>query len=249
MKNVNSDIAYDFIRKRILGGEFPPGHDLKTKELSDEIGVSRTPVRDALRQLEADGLVTIKAHLGASVATMDLKQYREMCGLRLALESHAAGLAAQNRTEAELREIHFALETMRKFTDQIAAAKDEQPLIGELAREDVRFHIAIIAAAKNDLMKKEILRLHLINRVVSSPAPAASSVTVEKAERDVRRRGVMASHEEIYKAIELGDVAAAETAMERHIQDIVDYNVRLLERMQGSAGTRDLTEEELSYTT
>jgi DNA-binding GntR family transcriptional regulator len=63
MKHVNSDVAYDFIRKRILNGEFSPGHALMTKELSAEIGVSRTPIRDALRQLEADGLVTIRPHL------------------------------------------------------------------------------------------------------------------------------------------------------------------------------------------
>jgi DNA-binding GntR family transcriptional regulator len=67
MKNVNSDIAYDFLRKRILNGEYPPGRALMTEVLSDEIGVSRTPVRDALRKLEADGLVSIRARLGASV--------------------------------------------------------------------------------------------------------------------------------------------------------------------------------------
>src|SRR5689334_17238462 len=114
MKNVNSDVAYDFIRKKILSGEYPPGHALKTEVLSSEIGVSRTPVRDALHKLEADGLVIVQARLGASVKKMTVKEFREMCDLRLALESHAAGLAAINHTEADLHEIKFALESMRR---------------------------------------------------------------------------------------------------------------------------------------
>src|SRR3954463_3325679 len=183
MKNVNSDVAYDYIRKKILNGEYAPGQALMTKDLSSEIGVSRTPVRDALRQLEADGLVIIRAHLGASVKTMDLKEYRELCGLRLALESYAAGLAAGNRTDTDLQEIRFALESMRKLTEKIVAAKEEETLLAELGREDVRFHIAIMSAAKSDLIKKEILRLHLINRVVVGPAPGTSKIVVGKEER------------------------------------------------------------------
>src|SRR5882762_11861272 len=108
MKSVNTDVAYDYIRKKILSGEYASGKPLMTEVLAKEIKVSRTPVRDALRKLETDGLVTIRAHLGANVKVMDLKEFREMCDLRLALESHAAGLAALNHTEADLHEIKFA---------------------------------------------------------------------------------------------------------------------------------------------
>src|SRR5439155_20048231 len=111
-----------------------------------DIGGSRTPVRDGLRQLEADGLVSIKARLGASVKMMDVKEFREMCGLRLALESHAAGLAAQLRSETDLQEIKFALDAMKKLTSKISAPKQDEPTLGELRREDVRFHIAIMSA-------------------------------------------------------------------------------------------------------
>ena len=70
-----------------MGGEFAPGQSLLTEVLAKEIKVSRTPVRDALRKLEADGLVTIRAHLGASVKQLQLREFREMSDLRLALES------------------------------------------------------------------------------------------------------------------------------------------------------------------
>ncbi len=142
MKSVNTDVAYNYIRKKILCGEYPPGHALMTEMLASEIGVSRTPVRDALRKLETDGLVIIQPHLGASVKKMEVKEFAEMCDLRLALESHAAGLAASNRTEADLREIGFALEAMRRLTERKAAASKERSFAGrELVREDVHFHI------------------------------------------------------------------------------------------------------------
>src|ERR1019366_680959 len=150
MKKLNTDVAYEYIRKRILSGEYPPGKSLVTEVLSAETGVSRTPVRDALRTLEADGLVNIRARLGASVKEMDVKEFREMCDLRLALEAHAAGRAALNRTEAELHEIQFALEAMRRLTERIKAGPLDPSDLAELKREDVRFHIAIMTAAKNE---------------------------------------------------------------------------------------------------
>lgn len=167
MKSVNTDVAYDYIRKRILSGEFSPGQALLTETLASEIKVSRTPVRDALRKLETDGLVTIRAHLGASVKKMNLKEFREMSDLRLALESHAAGLAAVNRTDADLSAIKFALDAMRFLTEKIVASDNEQPFLGALVRDDIRFHIAIMVASKNELMQREIMRLHLLHRVVS----------------------------------------------------------------------------------
>ncbi|MFO1451877.1 MAG: GntR family transcriptional regulator [Opitutaceae bacterium] len=248
MKSVNSDIAYDYIRKRILGGKYAPGQSLTTKTLSAEIGVSRTPVRDALRQLEADGLVTIQTHLGASVRKVEMKEFREMCLLRLALESFAAGLAAINRTEEDLREISDALDAMRGLTELIVTTPrdKEEPVLEELRREDVRFHIAIMTAAKNDLMKTEILRLHLINRVVSTPVPETEASVNRKAV-DARRRGVLAEHAQIYAAIAKGESTTARDAMAKHIQDIVDNTVRVLASSKSGRVSRPLTEEELSY--
>jgi DNA-binding GntR family transcriptional regulator len=226
MKNVNSDIAYDYLKKRILSGEYQPGMALMTNALSPEIGVSRTPIRDALRQLEKDGLVTIQPRVGARVKQMDLKEFREMCELRLALESHAAGLAARQRTEDDLQEIRFALEAMQKLTEKVIAHPKDAKLMQDLVREDVRFHLAIMTAAKNELMKKEILRLHLINRVVSAPIGGPSATTAVDRQEEARRREVLASHVAIFSAIERGDGAAARREMESHIQDIIDRNLR-----------------------
>src|ERR1043166_872550 len=134
MKSVNSDIAYEYLRKRILSGEYAPGQALMTNVLAPEIGVSRTPIRDALRQLEADGLVIIQPRLGASVKKMDVKGFRESCELRLALESHAAGLAARNRSDVDLHEISLALEEMRRITRELTEGGAAAKLIPALIR-------------------------------------------------------------------------------------------------------------------
>ena len=244
MKKVNSDTAYDFIRKRILNGEYRPGHALMTEQLSEEIGVSRTPVREALCKLEADGLVSIKARLGASVKKLDIKDLTELCDVRLALEGHAAALCALKHTELDLREIRYALEAMRDLSSKIIKSDHEHPLLDDLIREDVRFHIAIMEAAKNDLMKKEILRLHLLHRVASSPTMAEIEMT--KAESDENRRIVLASHEAIYNAIAQHDAGAAKLEMEKHIQDIIDKNLRRIRAKSGLV-PRELTSEELVY--
>jgi DNA-binding GntR family transcriptional regulator len=249
MKNVNSDLAYDYLKKRILSGEYPPGRSLMTNVLAPEIGVSRTPIRDALRQLEADGLVSIQPRLGASVKKMDLKAFRESCELRLALEVHAAGLAARQRAEIDLHEISLALEEMRRITGELLAGGVSSKLMPGLVREDVRFHLAIITAAKNDLIKKEILRLHLINRVVSSPALGKNTELKKEIAADhAHRREVLACHEEIYRAIAAGEVAAAKKAMEHHIQDIIDRTIHLVARGSTEVLARQLTEEEAIYT-
>lgn len=249
MKNVNSDIAYDFIRRRILNGTFPPGHPLMTQDLSAEIGVSRTPVRDALRQLENDGLVVIRTRVGASVKTMDVREYREMCGLRLALESYAAGLAAENRTADELHEMEDALEAMDRLTEALILVEDDdEEIIRQLRQEDVRFHVAIISSAKSDLLKKEVLRLHIINRVVSGMEPKSGYAAKRKEQRDARRKQVQASHEDIYRAIERADAPGAKTAMENHIRDIIDTVIRMMLKEERLAAPRDLSEEEWSYT-
>ena len=110
--------------------------------------------------------MTIKARLGASVNTMDLKEFQDLCELRLILESHTAGLAAMRRTDSDLRGIWLGLEAMTRLTTELETAAKEQPLFHELENADVRFHLALISAARYDMSRKQILRLHLINRLV-----------------------------------------------------------------------------------
>jgi len=248
MKDISSDVAYEFIRKRILSGAYSSGDPLMTKDLAKEIGVSRTPVRDALRQLEADGLVDIRARQGARVKAMEFSDYRDLSAIRLALETYAAGYAAENHTGADLREMESALEAMRTLTAEVNRSPQEEPLLRELVLADARFHVAIMTAAKNELMKKEILRLHLINRVILGPNAGMYRDPAQRPARDQRRLDVMSSHEEILAAIARRDAPGARAAMEAHIQELIDHSHEQMMRLTGPATTRELTEEELCYT-
>lgn len=244
--DVNSDRAYDYIRKRILSGEYRPGQHLNAKALAGEIEVSATPVRDALRQLEADGLVTIHARQGARVNAMGLKEFRELCELRLILETHTAGLAAHRRSDTELREMELALEDMRQLTQQLLAGTtaDEGRVLAELAHADAQFHVVIMTAAKNDLIRSEILRLQLVNRVMARSTPAGGRVVGDAADAE-HLREVLVNHEAILEAIRRRDAEAAKRAMERSLQDIIEQMLRVMARREREQLARDLTEETL----
>jgi len=249
MKQSNATVAYDFIRKRILSGEYPPDKPLITEQLSSDIGISRTPIKEALLQLETDGLVVNRARLGASVKRLDFREFRELSFVRLALESQAAGLAAIYRTEDDLLEMQYTYESMQRLTEKILVREDESVVTG-LINDDVRFHIAVMTAAKNDLLKKEILRLHLINRVayygkvLLDPGWEAAG----KSERDTDRRTVLRFHEEIYLAIVQKDSKTAKSKMEDHIQHMIDVGLRAVSSLKSGVTLRQLTPEELAYT-
>jgi hypothetical protein len=100
--------------------------------------------------------------------------------LRLLLETQTAGLAAHRRSDTELREMEIALDEMRQLTEQLVAGttSDEARLLAEMANADAQFHIAIMTAAKNDLIRAEILRLHLVNRVIARSTSAAGGRVV-----------------------------------------------------------------------
>jgi len=222
MSSINNEVGYKFIRDKILAGNFPPGMPLLTRELAKEIGISRTPVRDALRQLETEGLVTIRSRLGAAVRSMDPREFKELCVVRQGLESLAAGLAALNRTPADLDDIKVGLEAMRTIIEKMRRARDDEPFLGELIREDVHFHHAIVSASKNELLKTEIHRLRLVTRVVSKSSPLTAYRGLEMRIADFR------DHEHVYRAIAEQNVEAAKAAMEAALQNSVLHSIELM---------------------
>jgi len=229
------------------------GHALNSKTLSGEIGVSRTPVREALRRLEAKGLVEIVPHFGAYVRSLRMDDFIEVAAMRKALEGFLAGTAAQVRTDADLREISSVVDSMRRLTEELTTSEKEEALFKALGHEDIRFHVAILSAARNKFIAGEVLRLHLISRVALGGAPVippkSDNLKTERKARDERRRFVLAAHEDILQAILDRNRMLARDLMESHIQDVVDLHVAKV----GLEGRRDekplLTEEEEIYVT
>jgi DNA-binding GntR family transcriptional regulator len=223
MANDNTEVAYQHIRNKILMGEYPLGSSLRTNRLATEIGVSRTPIRDALRLLETDGLVTIRPRFGARVVALDIDKFSQLCSMRLALETYAAGLAAANRTTEQLQEIKAAVEAMREAGQKASGGPGANSHIHEFQRQDLQFHIAILDAAKNPLIKNECTRIHLLDHVLSgkllhSVAQSPNWIT-----------HVLAEHQALVDAIERGDIAGARVAMENHLQPVVDRCIAAME--------------------
>ena len=96
------EIVYEELKRQIMVGEIAPGTRMMEVELADEMGVSRTPVREAIRKLEKEGLVTIEPRRGAYASDISAKEMVDVLEVRQDLEGMAAGLAAQKITEAAL---------------------------------------------------------------------------------------------------------------------------------------------------
>ena len=248
MESANTKKAYEFIRERILDGVYSPGYRLQTVDLASEIGVSRTPVRDALRQLESEGLVKVSPRLGASVRSLNSTEFRELCELRLAVESLAAELAARNRGLEDLLEIEDAYETMDAAVGKLERDPTSMEVIRELIRQDLRFHFAVIKAARNNLVRTEIQRLHLLNRVVWMSVNKLLDGTFEEGEnRHQRRTAIQAGHREIYLAIKAQEPEAARKAMHAHITDIIDRRIRAMVRLEKKRDMSVIAKEDAPY--
>jgi DNA-binding GntR family transcriptional regulator len=105
------------IRQRILTGELAPGAMLNQNELAQEFGMSRIPIRDALRSLAAEGLVQLRAHATASVTPLSLDDLEELYELRLSLEPHLCYISAPHLTVDDLGELREKLEAMERTSD------------------------------------------------------------------------------------------------------------------------------------
>lgn len=200
----------DGIRERIRSGWFGPGHRLVEVELTRGFGVSRGPVREALRRLEAEGLVEITRHRGAAVRQMTRRDVQELFAVRAMLEGGAARLAAQNIDGGDKRtQLKRVLADAKKWT----RATDTS---GYVEAND-RLHNLIIEVADNDLLARMIQQLKtqayrtLFPDVVSLDGVKESS------------RG----HIAIVGAILDGDPLRAESAMREHIHQTAERTLAL----------------------
>lgn len=131
-----ADEVADRVRDAIFGGAYPPGAQLREVELSEALGVSRGPVREALLKLEREGLVRSEWHRGAIVTTLSDVDVAELDSLRSALEQLAVRLVVASASDADLAAID-------EVVDRMDRARDEH----EMVRCDIDFHDAVYAAS------------------------------------------------------------------------------------------------------
>lgn len=192
--------VYDALLGDIMTLKIPPGGRISVDALVRDLGVSQTPVREALTRLEAEGLV-VKTHLvGYSAASLlDRKHFEDICDLRLALEPIAARRAAESGN-AE------AIGLIVARNDQIPSAVAQGRSYSQFAKGDAEFHDAILAAGANALMGETLARLrvhfHLFRLYFHH------RVTKEAVDE----------HAVIVNCLQAGDGKGAERAMRKHLQ-------------------------------
>jgi DNA-binding GntR family transcriptional regulator len=212
--------AYWRLLEEIRNGQLLPGARLTEAELADRLAISRTPVREAIRRLEADGLVTHEPRVGAMVRNLDYAEVMELYEMRSVLEATAARMAARSASEVEIGEL-------AAINDEMAAVP-EDPL--RLAALNRRFHLTLIDAARNRYLVKSVQSVHKVMLILGP-------TTLEEADR---ARGGIAEHGEILAALAARDGLAAEAAMRRHMD--AAHRVRL--RQIRARGGRDGWERE-----
>lgn len=138
-------LAYSELRQLILSGNLEPGSRISQYELAEKMQMSITPLREAIRRLSSEGLISMDTHRDSRVATMSASEARQLLEVRLSLEPSATELAAHRRTDADIAAIHAAAEKLLPVT----RVWGEDAIIAH--RE---FHRAVYVASHNDVMIK-----------------------------------------------------------------------------------------------
>lgn len=170
--------AYEHIRKGLARGSWPAGTRLASRTLAHEIGISFTPVREAIQRLASERLVDFVPGAGASVRQVDRREIAELYDLRLVLEPFAAGLAARHGGVYDLDETEAANDRLRGIAEELV--EDEAPTADQFSRwldyEEV-FHTRLIDAANNRWLSKIANELRFITQVFASQRGSSSLLT------------------------------------------------------------------------
>jgi DNA-binding GntR family transcriptional regulator len=210
------EAAYDQIRSRILNSQLLPDEPLSEYQLAIDLNMSRTPIREALKRLEHDGLVRFVVNRGAFVRGLSASDISEIYEVREQLEGFAAFTAATNMRDTEIA----ALERELAYAEKLSA----QGRVAETFESDVHLHRSLIACTHNDRLASILATLadqvHRV-RVLSPNTPGRIEATLRE-------------HEEILSAVKRRDGEAARAAMVRHLRAAHENAIQLL-MMRGPA--------------
>lgn len=195
------DVVFNTLRQAILTGDLKPGERLMEIHLADKLGVSRTPIREAIRKLELEGLVTMIPRRGAEVAQITEKSMMDVLEVRRAMDALCTELACVRISEEETEALGKACEAF----EEAVAGKD----IKVIAKADVAFHDIIVQATGN-------LRLvQLINNL----SEQMYRYRFEYLKDTSCHQGLIAEHRVIYESIVKKDKEAASQAAKLHIDN------------------------------
>lgn len=205
------DLVFNTLRHAILLGELKPGERLMEIKLGKRLGVSRTPIREAIRMLELEGLVIMTPRKGAEVSQITKKDLEDVLEVRSALEKLAIELACRNITKAELL-------LLRQANLEFKEAVKEND-ITLLAEKDVAFHDIIFSATGNRRL------IQMINNLREQ----MYRYRLEYLKDEKSREGLIKEHETILYNLEQRDTAAAKQNIVLHIYNQVKAVSKFIE--------------------
>ena len=195
------DVVFNTLRQSILTGELKPGERLMEIHLADKLGVSRTPIREAIRKLELEGLVTMIPRRGAEVAQITEKNLKDVLEVRRALDALTVELACERITEEELEQLAEARDHFVKMIKTKNANK--------IAQADVAFHDIILIASRNDRLIQMLANL----------SQQMYRYRLEYVKDDAHYENLIEEHSMIYDAISRRDKKGGAEAIITHIDN------------------------------
>lgn len=219
MNETNSRRAYDHLRNKLIAGEFLPGSRIPYGPIGKELGISATPVREAIGQLANEGFVELVPQLGAVVRKVGSGELTEIYELREALESYAAATAAERIEANRLKELSDQLDVMIGLTAKVRASKSgvaSKRVVQQFEKADLSFHMLIIEATGNQLMVRTVGNKQLLTGIFSVERHAYNGAIMSETCSD---------HATILKALKAGNPGAARDAMAAHIRNGLDRSL------------------------
>lgn len=195
------DVVFNTLRQAILKGELEPGERLMEIQLADRLGVSRTPIREAIRKLELEGLVLMIPRKGAEVAKISEKSLRDVLEVRRSLEELAIELACQRMTEEDISQLGTAQEAFRKAVHQGDPMK--------IAETDEAYHDIIYNGTSNNRLVQ----------ILNNLREQMYRYRLEYIKESEKRQILLIEHDRILKAVRGRHVAEAKEAIREHIDN------------------------------
>ncbi len=205
------DVVFKTLRQEILTGKLKPGERLMEIQLANKLGVSRTPIREAIRKLELDGLVIMIPRRGAEVAQITLKDLKDVMEVRCALDVLAIELACERMEQEGLNNLYQACENFR----EAVKTKDTR----KLAEADVAFHDAIVTSTGNTRLIQ----------LVSNLSEQMYRYRFEYLKDATSHEMLQQEHMEMYQNILKKDKAAAASVVRKHINNQEEAIIKQLQ--------------------
>lgn len=202
------EIVYEELKRQIMVGEIAPGTRMMEVELADEMGVSRTPVREAIRKLEKEGLVSIEPRRGAYASDISIKDMVDVLEVRQDLEGMAAALASLRITEEEKEDLE---KIVQEYTDAVESGN-----ISEIIKYDEAFHKYIVSISGNKTLVQ----------MVSQVQDLALRFRYIYYDDFTRFKNQPLEHHRIVDAIFAADANKARIEAESHLSKLKEFVIK-----------------------